>query len=156
MSTPAQTEIANNTLGKRSSKNGNFNSIRASLKWRRLEMAKKRASSRRASSESCSFEEITADLNRIEAEVAERGSSENTSADLQRLERSKAYLRKRMHSEAEHIKKMTEAMDEIAEEIAGKRGVMNRGLILFWPACPWFLLLSVIFLSVIGFKIYIS
>ncbi|XP_038691033.1 uncharacterized protein LOC119989520 isoform X2 [Tripterygium wilfordii] len=156
MSLPAQTEVANNNLGKRASKNRNSNSRRrASLKWRGLEMAIKRTRSRRASSKSLSIEEINANLNLFEAEMAERkpqrGSSEKILADFQRLERDVADLRGRKRSEAEHQKKTFKALEEEEKDIARKRAI-NRGLILLWSRCTWFLLLSVVLLSVIGFK----
>ncbi|XP_038691028.1 uncharacterized protein LOC119989517 isoform X2 [Tripterygium wilfordii] len=132
MSPPAQTEIANKILAKRASNNRNRKSKRSgSLKWRGLEMAIKRARSRRASSKSLSFEELTADLNRLKAEMAERkpqrGSSERDImrkrlADLQLLERGVAAQRGRIHSVAEYQNKVSKALDEVATRL------LNEGL----------------------------
>ncbi|XP_038691037.1 uncharacterized protein LOC119989521 isoform X3 [Tripterygium wilfordii] len=92
--------------------------------------------------------EINVNLNRFQAEMAERkpqrGSSEKRLAALQHLERDVADLRGRMRWEAEHQKKMLKALEEEKKDIARKRG-----LILFWSRCTWSVLLSLILLSVV-------
>ncbi|XP_038691329.1 uncharacterized protein LOC119989724 isoform X2 [Tripterygium wilfordii] len=94
-------------------------------------MAIKRARSRRASSKSLSFEELTADLNRLKAEMAERkpqrGSSEREIlrkrlAALQRLERGVAAQRGRIRSVAEYQNNVSKALDEVATRL------LNEGL----------------------------
>ncbi|XP_038691036.1 uncharacterized protein LOC119989521 isoform X2 [Tripterygium wilfordii] len=119
---------------------------RALLKWRGLDMAIERARRNRSSSKS--LKEINVNLNRFQAEMAERkpqrGSSEKRLAALQHLERDVADLRGRMRWEAEHQKKMLKALEEEKKDIARKRG-----LILFWSRCTWSVLLSLILLSVV-------
>ncbi|XP_038691039.1 uncharacterized protein LOC119989523 [Tripterygium wilfordii] len=105
MSPQAQKETANKTLGKRASKNQDR--------------------SRRASSESLSLEEINADLNRLEAEMAERKPQraswkkkilKKRWADLKRLERGWEEVKGRIRSTAEQ--KLKEEQEDIARKRA--------------------------------------